>query len=123
MNRVTLIGFLGKEAEVKTTTNNKQYAILSVATSRSWKNRETGEYVRDTTWHRCILWAGRARFAATLSKGAHVQIEGAIRNYQLPAKGDNAARLVTEVVVTGIEKLDRPPKAVPAQPETPDVPF
>ena len=52
-----------------------------------------------------------------------MQIEGAIRNYQLPAKGEKAARLVTEVVVTGIEKLDRPPNAVPAQPETPDVPF
>ena len=73
--------------------------MLSVATIRNWKNRETGECVRGTTWHRCIVWAGRVRFAATLTKGAHVQIEGTIRNYQLPAKGEKAARLVTEVIV------------------------
>src|SRR5260370_35305733 len=118
-SRSSVIGFVGKEAEIKTTRNNKQYAILSVATSRSWKNRETGEYVRDTTWHRCIVWAGRARFAATLTKGAHVQIEGAIRNYQRPAKGAKAARPVTQRVVTGIDTLDRPPKTSAAQAETP----
>jgi hypothetical protein len=57
------------------------------------------------------------------SQGAHVQIEGAIRNYQQPAKGDKAARFVTEVVVIGIEKLDRRPKAVPSQDKAAGVPF
>ena len=44
MNRVILIGFLGKDAEAKTTRNNAAFTVFSVATSRRWKNHETGEY-------------------------------------------------------------------------------
>jgi single-strand DNA-binding protein len=79
-NRATLIGFLGKDAEVKTTkTNNTSFTILSLATKRSWKDRETGERQSQTTWHRCVVFGKLAEFAATLLKGAHVQVEGDIR--------------------------------------------
>ena len=85
-NRATLIGFLGKDAEVRYTRNETPFTVLSLATKRSWKNRETGEYESETTWHRCIVWGARGEFAATLTKGAHVQIEGEIRKKYAVAK-------------------------------------
>jgi single-strand DNA-binding protein len=79
-NRATLIGFLGKDAEVRTTQNTQaRYTVLSLATKRSWRDRESGERLSQTTWHRCIVWGKLGEFAETLTKGAHVQIEGDIR--------------------------------------------
>ena len=112
VNRVTLIGFLGQDAEVRHTRNETAFTLLSLATKRSWKNRETGQYESETTWHRCIVWGARGEFAATLTKGAHVQIEGEIRtrNY---TKGDTK-HTATEVRVLNISNLDRPAKAAAA---------
>jgi single-strand DNA-binding protein len=109
MNRVILIGFLGKDAEVKTTRNNAAFTVLSLATSRRWKNRETGEYESETTWHRCIAWGKLGTFAAGLAKGAHVQLEGEIRTRQYQPKADsgNRPKSITEVRVTSLAKLDR----------------
>jgi single-strand DNA-binding protein len=111
-NRATLIGFLGKDAEVKTTKNQASFTVLSLATKRSWKNRETGERQSETTWHRCIVWAKLGEFAATLTKGAHVQIEGEIRTREYTQKGTgkktpDVKKSITEVRVTSILKLDR----------------
>ena len=69
-NRATLIGFLGKDAEAKTTRNNISFTVLSLATKRSWKDRESGERRSDTTWHRCVVW-GKARDFAARSPRAH----------------------------------------------------
>jgi single-strand DNA-binding protein len=115
-NRATLIGFLGKDAEVKTTRNNASFTVLSLATKRSWKDRESGERQSQTTWHRCIVWGKLGEFAATLTKGAHVQVEGEIRTREYMQKSDakNSAdvkKSITEVRVTSIAKLDRPKKA------------
>src|SRR5713226_4768585 len=115
-NRATLIGFLGKDAEVRTTKSNATpFTVLSLATKRSWKDRETGEYQSRTTWHRCIVWGKLGEFAATLSKGAHVQIEGDIRSREYTPKAsgkksDQVKKSITEIRVFTINKLDRPPK-------------
>jgi single-strand DNA-binding protein len=111
-NRATLIGFLGKDAEVKTTKNQASFTVLSLATKRSWKNRETGERQSETTWHRCIVWAKLGEYAATLIKGAHVQIEGEIRTREYTQKGTgkkapDVKKSITEVRATSILKLDR----------------
>jgi single-strand DNA-binding protein len=66
-NRVTIIGFLGKDAEARTTRNNHSFTNLSVATKRSWKNRETGEYESQTTWHRCVVIWNRRHFSSEFS--------------------------------------------------------
>jgi len=55
-NRATLIGFLGKDAEVKTSQSNTSYTIPSLVTKRSWRDRKTGERQSQTTWHRCIVF-------------------------------------------------------------------
>ena len=112
VNRATLIGFLGKNAELRHTRNETPFAVLSLATKRSWKNSETGEYESQTTWHRCVVWGARADFAATLTKGTHVQIEGEIRTREY-TKGD-VKRAVTEVRVLNLSKLDRPAKGAAA---------
>ena len=114
-NRATLVGFLGKDAEVKTTRNNASFVVLSLATKRSWKDRTTGERFAETTWHRCIVWGKLTEFAATLTKGAHVQIEGDIRIRQYTAKASGkksepVKKSITEIRVFIINKLDRPAK-------------
>jgi single-strand DNA-binding protein len=115
MNRATLIGFIGKDAEVKTTRNNASFTVLSLATKRYWKDRETGERQSQTTWHRCIVWGKLGEFAATLTKGAHVQIEGEIRTREYTQKtGGNkpvdVKKSITEIRVASIMNLDRAKK-------------
>jgi single-strand DNA-binding protein len=109
-NNVTLIGYLGSDAESRTTRNNTILTVLSLATKRNWKNRETGEWQSQTTWHRCVAFGATAVFASGLSKGAHVQIVGEIQNRQYLAK-DGSNKSVTEIRVHRITRLDRTPKA------------
>ena len=109
-NNVTLIGFLGSDAESRTTRNNMTLTVLSLATKRTWKDRETGEKQSQTTWHRCVTFGKTAEYAATLTKGAHLQIIGAIQTREYVAK-DGAKKSVTEIRVQRVARLDRAPKA------------
>ncbi len=114
-NFVNLTGFLGKDAEVRTFKNQTSYTVLSLATKRSWKNRESGEWESHTDWHRCVVFGGLANFAATLRKGAHVTIEGELRTREYVQKATNkksadVKRTITEVHVQRIAKLDRQAK-------------
>ncbi len=73
-----MIGFLGSDAEQRTTKNGASYTVLSLATKRSWKN-DQGNYESRSYWHRAVAWNKLAAFAATLKKGAHLQLVGEIR--------------------------------------------
>lgn len=113
-NRSSLIGFLGKDAERRSTkTNNIPYTVLSLATKTSWKDKTTGEYVSRTEWHRCIAWGKLGEWAASLMKGMHVQIEGELRSREYVEKvGEKKAKVdvkrrVWEIRVDSILKLDR----------------
>ena len=86
MNRLTLIGFLGQDAEQKFTRNGKPYTILSIATKRSWKD-DAGEWQSRTEWHRSVAYGKLGEFATTLKKGAHVQIEGELRSREYQKEG------------------------------------
>jgi single-strand DNA-binding protein len=68
-NNVTLIGYLGSDAESRTTRNDSRLTVLSLATKRTWKSRETGDRESQTTWHRCVVFGRTAEYAATLTKG------------------------------------------------------
>ena len=109
-NNVTLIGYLGSDAESRTTRNNSTLTILSLATKRSWKNRETGQRQSQTTWHKCVSFGRTAEYAATLTKGAHVQILGEIQTRTYVAK-DGTTKSVTEIRIQRITRLDRAAKA------------
>jgi single-strand DNA-binding protein len=114
-NRVTIVGFLGKDAEIRSTRNNSSFTTLSVATKRIWKNRETGGHNSETTWHRCVAFGKQAEFAASLLKGTHVQIEGELRTREYAAKASGhkgeEKKSITEIRVWRITKLERGSKS------------
>jgi single-strand DNA-binding protein len=105
-NNVNLIGYLGSDAESRTTRNNSTLTVLSLATKRTWKNRETGDRESRTTWHRCVVFGKTAEYAATLTKGAHLQIVGEIQTRDFVGR-DGAKKSVTEIRVHRIARLDR----------------
>ncbi|HKD07149.1 MAG TPA: single-stranded DNA-binding protein [Bryobacteraceae bacterium] len=113
-NNVTLIGYLGSDADSRRTRNNSTLTVLSLATKRIWKNRETGERESQTTWHKCVAFGRTAEYAANLTKGAHVQIVGEIQTRDFVAR-DGAKKSVTEIVARRIARLDRAPKAESTQ--------
>jgi single-strand DNA-binding protein len=109
-NKVNLIGFLGGDAEVRN-ANNRSFTTLSLATKSSYKDMKSGEYVAHTEWHRCVVFGKVAEFAATLTKGAHVQIEGELRSREIATKNSDFKRRIWEIRVDSILKLDRAEKA------------
>src|SRR5262244_1547209 len=80
LNRITLIGFLGSDAEKKV-SNATNIAVFSLATKTSWKN-DAGTWESRTEWHRCVAFGRLAEFAGSLTKGAHVAIEGELRGHE-----------------------------------------
>jgi single-strand DNA-binding protein len=127
-NKAILIGFLGSDAEVRTGKNDQNFTTFSVATNSSYKNKDTGEYVTHTEWHRCIVFGKFSEFAATLKKGAHVQVEGDIRHTEYTPKKAKKPVRTDSIRVTSILKLDRAERASAEELEneplpTDDVPF
>jgi single-strand DNA-binding protein len=107
-NKVTLIGFLGNDAEVRT-NDNRSLTTLSLATKSSYK--KDGKYISQTEWHRCVVFGKLGEFAGTLKKGAHVQIEGELRSREYDSKKTGGKQTVWEIRVSSILKLDRAEKA------------
>jgi single-strand DNA-binding protein len=107
-NKVILIGRLGKNAEVKTAQNKKEFAVLSVATSERWKN-EKGEYDTRTEWHRVYAWGTLANFAKTLQKGQLVNLEGKIkyRTVEEDVEGTPFKHTIAEIHASGMRRLSK----------------
>jgi single-strand DNA-binding protein len=105
LNNVTLTGFLGGDADTRTTKNDTNFAAFSLATKNSWKDRATGEWASRTEWHRAVVFGRLTTLAATLKKGDHVQIQGQLRTREYVK--DEAKKAVTEIRVTSILKFDR----------------
>ena len=106
-NKAILMGFLGNDAEVRNGKNDQKFTTFSLATKTSYKSKESGEYISQTEWHRCIVFGKFGEFAATLKKGAHIQVEGEIRHTEyMPKKAKKPVR-TDSVRVTSILKLDR----------------
>jgi len=110
-NKVTLIGFLGSNPEARTTKPDVSVTTLSLATKSSYK--KNGEYVSHTEWHRCVVFGKLSEFAKTLTKGAHVQVEGELRSREYESKKTNSKQRVWEIRVSSILKLDRAEKSAP----------
>jgi len=92
-NKVTLIGFLGSNAEARTNSADFSVTTLSLATKSSYK--KDGKYISHTEWHRCVVFGKLSEFAKTLTKGAHIQVEGELRAGSTTARKrtSKAARL------------------------------
>jgi single-strand DNA-binding protein len=110
-NKVTLIGFLGSNPEARTNNPDVSVTTLSLATKSSYK--KNGEYVSHTEWHRCVVFGKLSEFAKTLTKGAHVQVEGELRSREFESKKTNSKQRVWEIRVSSILKLDRAEKSAP----------
>jgi single-strand DNA-binding protein len=113
-NKVTLIGFLGSDAEVRT-NDNRSFTTLSLATKSSYK--KDGKYISHTEWHRCVVFGKLSQFAATLKKGAHLQIEGELRSREYDSNKTGTKQTIWEIRVDSILKLDRAEKASPEEQE------
>lgn len=120
-NKVTLIGFLGSDAELRT-ANNRSFTTLSIATKSSYKDKKSGEYVSHTEWHRCVVFGKLSEFASTLTKGAHVQVEGELRSREYDSKKTDSRQRVWEIRVSSILKLDRAETATAEEQEHDDAP-
>ncbi|HKF01112.1 MAG TPA: single-stranded DNA-binding protein [Candidatus Sulfotelmatobacter sp.] len=110
-NRVTLIGFLGSNPEARTNNPEVSVTTLSLATKSSYK--KNGEYVSHTEWHRCVVFGKLSEFAKTLTKGAHVQVQGELCSREYESKKTNSKQRVWEIRVSSILKLDRADKSPP----------
>ena len=107
LNKIQLIGNLGADPEVRYTQGGDAVATLSIATSESWTDKQTGEAKEQTEWHRCVLWRRVAEIAGEyLRKGARVFVEGKLqtRKWQDQQGQD---RYTTEIRVRDLIMLDR----------------
>ncbi len=113
LNKVTIIGVLGKDPEIRSTQAGKQIANLSVATSETWKDKQSGERKERTEWHKVSVFSeGLTRVCEQyLKKGAKVYIEGALQTRKWQDQ-TGADRYSTEIVLQGYDAkllmLDKP---------------
>lgn len=99
VNKVIIIGNLGRDPEIRATQNGKRVANLTVATSENWKDKSTGERKERTEWHKVVIFNdGLADFAEKyLKKGAKVYLEGALQTRKWVNNGQE--RYTTEIVL------------------------
>jgi single-strand DNA-binding protein len=106
INKVILIGNLGKDPEVRHLENNSAVAKFSVATNESYKDK-SGEWQNLTEWHDVVAWRYLAQLAERdLKKGSQVYVEGKLTHRKYQDK-DGIDRYVTEVVAQILRPLDR----------------
>lgn len=107
VNKVILIGNLGKDPEVRYIDEQTAVARFPMATSESYKDRQTGERKSITDWHNIVMWRGLAQVAEKyLKKGNKVYIEGKLKTRSWDDKEGNT-RYTTEVVADNMTMLDR----------------
>lgn len=101
LNEATLIGNLGQDPEIRTTRDGGQVVTLSIATSESWTDRQSGERKQRTEWHRVVIFnEGLGKLAEKyLEKGAKVLVRGALRTRKWQDQS-GADRYSTEIHLT-----------------------
>ncbi|MDN7124253.1 single-stranded DNA-binding protein [Pseudidiomarina sp. 1APP75-32.1] len=109
INKVILIGNLGADPEIRYTQNNTAIANLSIATSESWKDKQTGEPREQTEWHKCVAYRRLAEIAGEyLKKGSKVYVEGRLQTRKWQGQ-DGVERYTTEIVINEMQMLDGRP--------------
>ncbi len=100
LNKVTLIGNLGKDPEIRCTTDGREIANFSIATSESWKDKSTGEKREKTEWHNIVIFnEGLVRVVKSyVKKGSKIYLEGQLQTRKWTDK-ENNERYTTEIVL------------------------
>jgi len=120
VNKVIILGNLGKDPEVKFMPNGGAVANMTIATSESWKDKQTGEAKEKTEWHRVVMFGKLAEISGEyLKKGSKVYIEGTLQTRKWQNK-EGVDVYTTEIVVQGfngvMQMLDGKPQGQqPAQ--------
>ncbi len=120
VNKVILVGNLGKDPEVRALETGVKVARFSLATTESYKDRNTGERVDQTEWHNIVLWRGLAEVSERyLKKGSQVYIEGKLQTRSYEDK-DGVTKYSTEIVGQTMTMLggkggDSSPSSAPSE--------
>lgn len=102
INKVILVGNLGQDPEVRYAANGGAITNISIATSESWKDKNTGQMQEKTEWHRVTFFGKLAEIAGEyLRKGSQVYVEGKLRTDKFQDKATGQDRYSTSVVVDG----------------------
>ncbi len=128
VNKVELIGFAGKDPELRYTGGGDPVATLSIGTSESWTDKNSGEKKERTEWHRCVAFD---KFAENVvgklpKKGSYVRVEGQLRTRKWRDEKAGVDRYTTEIIIDDLILLDPAPadKAPTGEPpEEGDIPF
>lgn len=127
VNKVILVGNLGRDPEVRYSPDGGAICNMSVATTSSWKDKATGEKREETEWHRVVMYNRLAEIAGEyLKKGRSVYLEGRLKTRKWQDKDTGADRYSTEVVADQMQMLggrdegdsaapERQPQRTPAQ--------
>ena len=106
INKVILVGNLGADPEVRYMPSGGAVANIRLATSESWKDKQTGENVEQTEWHRVVLYNRLGEIAGEyLKKGSKVYIEGSLKTRKWQDK-EGLERYTTEIVAREMQMLD-----------------
>jgi single-strand DNA-binding protein len=100
VNKVILLGNLGKDADTRFTPSGVARTTFTVATSRRWKDQQTGEWKDETDWHNVVLWR-QENLANYLTKGKQVYVEGRLQTRSYDDKDGNK-RYITEIVADDV---------------------
>ncbi len=106
INKVILIGHLGQDPEVRAMPSGGSVANLRLATTESWRDKQTGENKEATEWHTVVVFGRTAEVAQQyLRKGSQVYIEGRLRTRKWQDKSTGADRYSTEIVANDMQML------------------
>ena len=116
LNTTQIIGNLGRDPEVRYTPNGTPVANLRIATTRGWKDKESGEKFEETEWHAVVLYGRQAEVAGEyLKKGRPVFIQGRLRTRKWQDK-DGVDRYNTEIIAEDMQMLGDKPAADKPEP-------
>ena len=106
VNKVIIVGNLGKDPEVRYMPNGSAVANITVATSETWKDKNTGEQKEQTEWHRVTFYRRLAEIAGEyLKKGSKVYLEGRLQTRKWQGQ-DGQDRYTTEIIASEMQMLD-----------------
>lgn len=107
VNKVILIGNLGRDPEVRYTPNGLAVANITIATTEAWKDKQSGENQERTEWHRVVMYGRTAEIAGEyLRKGSKIFVEGRLQTRKWQDKNTGQDRYTTEVIADSLQMLD-----------------
>ncbi|OGT46475.1 MAG: single-stranded DNA-binding protein [Gammaproteobacteria bacterium RIFCSPHIGHO2_12_FULL_41_20] len=122
VNKVILIGNLGRDPELRYTPAGLAVANITLATSEMWKDKQTGENQERTEWHRIVMYQRLAEIAGEyLRKGAKVFVEGRLQTRKWQDKNTGQDRYTTEIIADALQMLDSKGSSVNSSGSTPEV--